>query len=102
MPGCAEYITIRSSQSGVDNLDVVVEQQQVLALAAHGADVDLGREVEGPVELDEAEPVAADLVQGVADVRRRVGVGTTDDLVVLVGRALDDAADAVLDQHDGS
>ena len=52
---------MRSIQSGVDDLHVVVEQQQVLALAVHGADVDLRREVERPVEADQAQAVAGDL-----------------------------------------
>ena len=85
---------------GGDHLHVVVEQQQVLALGDRGAVVDLLREAERPVVGDDPEPVAGDLAQLVEDLGRGRGVGDDDDLVVVVGRGLDDAADAVGDEDD--
>ena len=77
----------RSIQSGVEHLHVVVEQQQVLALAVHGAEVDLGREVERAVVS--GRPAAGRRRSPQLGEHRRVGRGVddADDLVVLVGRA---------------
>ncbi len=85
---------------GGDHLHVVVEQQQVLALGDRGAVVDLFREAERAVEEDDPEPVAGDLAELGEDLGRGRAVGDDDDLVVVVGRGLDDAADAVGDEDD--
>ena len=72
----------------------------MLALGDRGAVVDLFREAERAVEEDDPEPVAGDLAELGEDLGRGRAVGDDDDLVVVVGRGLDDAADAVGDEDD--
>ena len=97
---CSEYMTIRSIQSGVATSMSSLSSSRCSPSLRTAPSVDLRREVEGPVEVDQAQrgrrrsraarrapPASVDVVDD------------DDDLVVLVGRALDDAAHAVADQH---
>ena len=84
-----------------DDLGVVVQEQEVLAVALDDTQVDLAREVERLAILDEAEVFTGDRLERSERVRIGRGVEHTDELVVLVRRTLDDAPHAVDDQrHD--
>ena len=92
------------SQSGAIDLEVVIEEDEVLALGRGDAGVDARREVEQAKALERDHAVARALDRATRRVEQRGGAAPAQDknqLVAIVRRLVDHAADRLGEQIDG-